>query len=301
MEVEITLTGPIQAVSALRERLRPFSPALQVTADGDGRLRIRETEKNLDDTLLTISRILIPVEKGLSPGHGLTLRVRNLAYAEPETPEFSEEPFRPTGSILIQPWHPSLSEALPGRTIIIDERHAFGTGRHPSTVLCLRAMEELASARGALGAEAVLDFGCGTGLLAIAAVKMGAKRAFAVEIDPEAAERARRNVWINGVSDRVNLKQGSWEAAQGVYDLILANLVPSVLFKTGHEIPRHLEKKGRAVIAGFSEKQAGEMEAHLCSVGLQITGHACMDGWAAFVGEHRSSKDSPALESRDRA
>jgi ribosomal protein L11 methyltransferase len=289
MEIEIAITGPIHAVSALRERLGHLSPAFEETAEGAGTLRIKETEKGLDDRLLAISRIVTRLEKDYSLDEGLDLRVRNLAYSEPERGEVSKDAFRPISSILVQPWHAYLSRAPDLRTIVIDEQHAFGTGRHPSTVLCLRAVEEMALSQGGITGKDVLDFGCGTGLLAIAVVKMGAEKAVGVEIDHDSAATASKNVVLNGVSGRVTVLQGSWEVVQqGVYDLILANLVPSVLFRTGHEIVNHLEKKGRVVISGFSEKQVEEVGAYLCSVGLHVIKRSCLDGWAAFVASFRS-------------
>lgn len=289
MEIEIAITGPFHAVSTLRERLRHLSPAFEETAEGAGTLRIKETEKGLDDRLLAISRIVTRLEKDYSLDEGLDLRVRNLAYSEPVSREASKEAFRPISSILVQPWYASLSRAPDLHTIVIDEQHAFGTGKHPSTVLCLRAVEKMALSQGGITGKDVLDFGCGTGLLAIAVVKMGAEKAVGVEIDHDSAATATKNVVLNRVSGRVTVLQGSWEIVQQeVYDLILANLVPSVLLRTGHEIVNHLEKKGRVVVSGFSEKQAEEVEAYLCSIGLQVLQRSCLDGWAAFVASFRS-------------
>jgi ribosomal protein L11 methyltransferase len=296
MEIEIAITGPIHAVSTLRKRLKHLSPSFEETPEGLGRLRIGENEKGLDHSLLAISRIVTRLEKDYSLDKGLDLRVRNLAYAEPETAEALKAAFSPIPSILVQPWQASLSKADDSHTIILDEQQAFGTGRHPSTVLCLRAMEEMALSQGALTGKNVLDFGCGTGLLAIAAVKMGAEEAVGVEIDRESALTASKNVSRNGVSDRVTILQGSWEEVRGIFDLILANLVPSVLFRTGHDILNHLEKKGRAVVSGFSEKQMEEVEAYFCSMGLQVIRRSCLDGWAAFVGCNRSRPRSRRMK-----
>jgi protein-L-isoaspartate O-methyltransferase len=284
MEIEIAISGPVHVVSALRERLAHLSPAFEETAEEAGTLRVRETEKGLDDRLLAISRIVTLLEKDYSLREGLALRVRNLAYSEPETGEASEEPFRPICSLRVQPWHSSLSTAPDPRTIVIDEKHAFGTGRHPSTVLCLKAVEEIALNQGGITGKNVLDFGCGTGLLAISAVKMGAEEAVGIEIDRDSAATAAKNVILNQVSGKVTVRQGSWDVVQQeMFDLILANLVPSALFRTGHEILNHLKKGGRVVISGFSEKQAEEMKAYLCSVGLLVIKRSCLDGWAAFV------------------
>jgi ribosomal protein L11 methylase PrmA len=84
-----------------------------------------------------------------------------------------------------------------------------------------------------------------------------------IEIDPEAAATARRNVRLNGLSDRIVISRGSWEVVEGKVDLILANLVPSVLLRTGSEIPAHLNGGGRAVVSGFGPKQPRRLRTFL--------------------------------------
>jgi ribosomal protein L11 methyltransferase len=101
----------------------------------------------------------------------------------------------------------------------------------------------------------VLDFGCGTGLLAIAALKMGAKKALGVEIDHQSAQTAIKNVELNGLSEEILIKEGSWEVVEGKYDLILANLVTAALFRAGKHISGHLKDHGKVVVSGFSCNQ----------------------------------------------
>ena len=126
------------------------------------------------------------------------------------------EPFSPTPSITIQPWTPGLVQPTDPRTIILDPLHAFGTGKHPTTLLCLRIMNRLAndtSRTQAFKGAKVLDFGCGTGLLAIAAVKMGAQEAVGIEIDPPSVLAAKRNVVAVNNPKGHQLMPGSGSAA----------------------------------------------------------------------------------------
>jgi ribosomal protein L11 methyltransferase len=138
-----------------------------------------------------------------------------------------------------------------------------------------------------LSGRSVLDFGCGTAILGIAAVKWGARRCQGVEIDAEAAATAERNVALNGLADRITISQGSWETVKRRVDLLLANLVPSVLLTKGSEIPAHLCENGRAVVSGFGRKQSQEVESFFSRLGLKRAELLESEGWAAFVMERR--------------
>jgi ribosomal protein L11 methyltransferase len=133
----------------------------------------------------------------------------------------------------------------------------------------------------------VIDFGCGTALLRIAAVKWGASHCQGVEIDPEAAATAKKNAVLNGLSEKIRISRGSWEAVEGKMDLILANLVPSVLLRTGAELPSHLVEQGRAVVSGFGRNQCSEMEDFFSSLGLKATERLDLNGWSALVMQRR--------------
>jgi len=293
MEIEIRIEGPVPAISELRKRIADLTPAFRQgppdPEEGERKaaLLLMETERSLDERLATVSRALTALEADLGREGLLELRVRNLAYSEP--PAGSErfmEPFTPIPSITVQPWHAALARPADPRTILVDPSHAFGTGTHPSTRLCLRFMERCARGISRSRGPGVLDFGCGTGLLAIAAVKMGAYRAVGVEIDPDSARTARKNARLNGLVDRVSIRQGSWETVHETYDLVLANLVASVHLRVGKEIPRRLKENGRVVVSGFSEKQMQEMETFYAAVGLRTIETATLSGWAALLMNH---------------
>ena len=188
----------------------------------------------------------------------------------------------------IQPWNPDLIQAPDSGTVIIDAENAFGTGKHPSSCLCLQFLVSAArsSSREGKGGD-VLDFGCGTGLLAIAAIALGARKALGVEIDRQSVQTARKNVALNRLEHRITIRQGSWEEVQGKFDLVLANLVPAVLFRTGQNIPNHLKDEGRAVIAGFGRNQMGDMERFFMDAGLFTQKTMIQDGWGLLVMDIR--------------
>jgi len=286
MKIEIAIEGPLETVLALQQRLAKGSEQLDQGVRDDpqrARLILVEEDDRVNQVLIRISEI---AERELGHAMALEFRVRNLAYSEPSPwCESLREPFQPVPSLTVQPWSPSVSPADDRRTILLDSNLAFGTGRHPTTELCLKAIHDLSRGSWGLSGRSVLDFGCGTALLAIAAIKWGASRCQGVEIDPEAAATAKKNVMLNGLSERIVISQGSWEAVEGKVDLILANLVPSVLLRTGSEIPGHLAEEGRAVVSGFGRNQCQEMEDFFARLGLRSTERLDRSGWIALVME----------------
>jgi len=286
MKIEIAIDGPWEAVAALHRKLAYGSERLAQGVGDDpkrARLLLVEEEDRVNQILIRISHV---AERELRIADELEFRVRNLAYSEPSSwCESLREPFQPVSSLTILPWHPTVSRPSDRHTIVLDSNLAFGTGRHPTTELCLKAIHDLSSGPRGLSGKSVLDFGCGTALLAIAAVKLGAGRGQGVEIDPEAAATAKRNVVLNGLSDRIVISHGSWEAVEGKADLILANLVPSVLLRTGCEVPAHLSEQGRAVVSGFGRNQSQEMEDFFARLGLRIAARLEREGWSALVME----------------
>ena len=291
MELEIAIEGPDHALVELSRRLVFLPLPVKVPgisgSGGEGRARIvlKETEEGLDETLHRISGAIRKVERILSLEDRLEIRVRNLAYSEPPgAGQGYRSPFKPVKTVTIVPWGPGLSCREDAGAIVIDPRDAFGTGRHPTSRLCLGYLEEMALAGpsgGRLRGKRALDFGCGTGLLAIAAVKMGAESVLGVEIDARSARTAEKNAALNGVSARVAVRNGSWASVRGRYDLVLANVVPSVLFRTGRQIPSHLAAGGEAVVSGFGESRINEVVAFFEALGLDLGGVYRMDGWGA--------------------
>jgi ribosomal protein L11 methylase PrmA len=92
-------------------------------------------------------------------------------------------------------------------------------------------------------------------------------------------------VVLNGLTERIVISQGSWEAVEGKVDLILANLVPSVLLRTGAGIPAHLNEQGRAIISGFGQNQSEEMEGFFADFGLLVRERLQCKGWGGLIME----------------
>ena len=162
----------------------------------------------------------------------------------------------------------------------------FGTGSHASTQLCLEGVEEHT-----VPGRDVLDLGCGSGILSIAALCLGAKSAVAVDIDPKAVDVAYENAALNGIGkDRYTVRAGNVlsdtalavELARKRYHLVLANIVADVIIPLAPQAPGLLEEDGIFLCSGIIDVRAGEVEAALKRAGLTVTGKREKNGWAAL-------------------
>lgn len=193
------------------------------------------------------------------------------AVAEQDWVRLTQSQFDPveiTPSFWIVPsWHEPPAAAQ--QVIRLDPGLAFGTGTHPTTRMCLRWI----ATQGTQG-QRVLDYGCGSGILAIGVAKFGAARIDAVDIDPAAVEATR----LNAEANQVQLQAGLPETAQGVYDVVLANILATPLKVLAPLLCAHVRPGGALVLAGILERQAEELrEAYAPWLALSV--HDSEDGW----------------------
>ena len=134
--------------------------------------------------------------------------------------------------------------------VIINPSMGFGTGYHPTTRLTLRALQELA-----LYDRTVLDIGCGSGVLAIAAVKLGARSALGIDIDPDALENARENAGINDAGSRVSFEEGDFQTMPGAADVVMANLTGALLERSAGTLSNGTVPGGFLIVSGFMESE----------------------------------------------
>lgn len=177
---------------------------------------------------------------------------------------------------IVPTWHEMPAAAR--RSIRLDPGLAFGTGTHPTTRMCLRWIAKHGDAAGqALGR--VLDYGCGSGILAIGAAKFGATEIDAVDIDTAAVESTRQNAQANGVQVNAGLP----ERAQGQYQTVLANILATPLKVLAPLLSGHVAQGGHLVLAGILERQAEELqEAYAPWLQLQVSDRE--DGWILMTG-----------------
>jgi len=178
---------------------------------------------------------------------------------------------------------PAWSRARPGPgtvTVEIDPSMAFGTGTHATTKLCLRAIMRILHE--GPGVE-VLDVGCGTGVLAIAAVKLGAAGAVGVDTDPVALRVARANVRKNGV--RVKISSLPVGRVRGRFGLVVANILSGELLRLAPALFGKVGPGGRLVLSGILDGEAERVGAAYGALGLRRVKTLTSGGWAALVFE----------------
>ena len=163
--------------------------------------------------------------------------------------------------------------------IDLDPGMAFGTGLHPTTRLCLETLEAVAE-RGSLGRA--LDVGCGSGILSIAAVKLGATRALGVDIDPIAIEATLANARHNRVGRRVRAREGSIPSGDGPFDLVLANLIAGLLVQHAANLADELGAGGVLIASGIFIDREPEVRQALEGAGLEIAGRRHETDWVAL-------------------
>ncbi len=174
---------------------------------------------------------------------------------------------------IVPTWHEPPAQAR--QVIRLDPGLAFGTGTHPTTRMCLRWI-----ATHAVAGQRVLDYGCGSGILAIGAAKHGATQIDAVDIDEAAVESTRLNAEANGVQ----LQAGLPEVAQGQYRTVLANILATPLKVLAPLLCRYVAPGGVLVLAGILERQAGELEAAYAPFAqLQVSDSE--DGWILMTAQ----------------
>ena len=163
----------------------------------------------------------------------------------------------------------------------LDPGLAFGTGTHATTAMCLAWLDENARA-----GQRAIDYGCGSGVLAVAAAKLGADECFAYDIDPQALTATRENAAANGVESKVHVVSADAELPANA-DLVLANILCGPLCELAPRFAALTKPGGRIVLAGLLAAQADEVtRSH--APWFDISTFATRDGWTALAGSRRS-------------
>lgn len=174
-------------------------------------------------------------------------------------------------------------EAMAGQVVVeIDPGMAFGTGQHATTRLCLLAFETYLRP-----GMTVLDLGTGSGILAIAAAKLGASSVSALDINPAVVVIARSNVEANGVAGVVTVEQGTLpQGAKGkIFDLVAANITADVIGELSHPLSKCLKPKGILIASGFTEERLEEVTERLDQVGMKTMEVLAEEQWRTVVAQ----------------
>ncbi|HET6384609.1 MAG TPA: 50S ribosomal protein L11 methyltransferase [Armatimonadota bacterium] len=196
------------------------------------------------------------------------------------------KPIRVGGRIVVAPTWSKVRERTGDIVLRIDPGMAFGTGQHATTRLSLQALQQVITP----GCE-VIDVGCGSGVLSIAAVKLGARSAIGFDTDCVAGVTALNNVKINGVEDRVSIRQAPLAPPYPPADVVVANILAGVVVELAPAALACLSASSgvekRYITSGFTLEQEHGTQSGLEERGLEILQHARLDGWVCFTARPR--------------
>ena len=183
---------------------------------------------------------------------------------------------------------PQWEQVDPGQRVplILDPGLTFGTGSHATTRLCLTALEKTVTQ-----GDRVLDLGCGSGILSIAALRLGASQALAVDIDDKCLDVAYENAALNGIGkDRYTVRVGDVlsdgslrRELEGSYDIVVANIVADVIIALAPLVPSMLRPGGTFLCSGIIDDRAEEVRAALEAAGWTVLETQSADGWFAYT------------------
>ena len=167
--------------------------------------------------------------------------------------------------------------------IVIDPGMAFGTGDHPTTEMCLGELDRVMPARQGCS---VLDVGTGSGVLAIAAKRLGAGTVVGNDVDPIAVQIARENAAVNGTPE-LELTEKPLERLRGSFELVLANIFANVLIHLAPRLAAATAKQGLLLLTGILDTQAAEVEQAFAREGMRVSERRGLGEWVLLVAEHR--------------
>lgn len=245
------------------------------------------------ETLQPAQLVFLAADIGCDVGRLQVRAVEDKAWEREWLRDF--KPMRFGERLWIQPSHMKV-DAPDAVVVELDPGLAFGTGTHPTTRLCLEYLDAAAHADGGLAGLRVVDYGCGSGVLAVAALKLGAAEALVHDIDPQALTATRDNADRNGVADRLQVHAAREDLAaavadsdsgEGGADIVLANILAGPLRELAPQLRALLKPGGTLVLAGLLDEQADEL---IAAYGAEpaLARWRSLDGWTCLVGTTRA-------------
>ncbi len=301
LEVSLRVTSELaEAVSAALQPLAHQGVALELeTPDpdadpetaielhADAILSVRAylaLESNREELQLEVERVLWPLRM-IARESGLTLPapefkpVQNADWAELWKSHY--RPLQVGEQLLIVPVWEQVEINSDDIAIYMDPGQAFGTGVHPTTQLCLAAIERYLHP-----GQRVLDLGCGAGILSIAAAKLGAARVDGLDIDPVAVQATQENAVVNNVAPTVNATLGSLAEAlqRSAYELVVANILSKVVIEMLHSgLADTIAEGGVVILSGILVEQVDEVRVAMEAQGLKDCRLEQLEDWAALI------------------
>jgi ribosomal protein L11 methyltransferase len=256
------------------------------------RIDIRHASSDALDRLIELGML----DAEPTPGGGLAALMPDSVVAEDiaralglETVSVSPATGRDAGSVWVLSPRPiqvgrlriaPVSDEVDPDTLRLIDDGAFGTGMHPTTALCLEALqEELELAR----PSAVLDVGTGSGVLALAALLLGVPQALGIDIDDEALRVASENARLNGLDARLQLSRGGPETVSGAWPLVFANVLAAPLIEMAPPLVQRIAHHGRLVLSGIPSGVEPDVDRAYRQLGMLRAGARAHAGWVALT------------------
>ncbi len=252
---------------------------------------IDESIMNADRSVASVS-VFVPLEKSPAEseafikrqldGSGIKYKIEHTGVSEEDWADSWKQYYKPikTGKklVIVPLWEHY--EPAEGETVVLmDPGMAFGTGTHETTRLCASLLESYVSP-----GSHVLDVGCGSGILAIAASKLGAGSCFACDIDPVAVKVARENADINSTPNvrcEVSDLLRHVPRTEGGYDVVVANIVADIIIRMSPDVGGYMAENGTLIVSGIIDTRAREVTDVLRSDGFVIESEKYENGWYA--------------------
>ena len=193
--------------------------------------------------------------------------------------------FRPIhlGRIVVVPEWIEYDKAEGEEVVLLDSNMAFGTGEHETTSSCVELMQEYITPD-----SVCIDVGCGSGILGISAIKLGAAKAYLTDIDPIAVESSLHNAKLNGVADKTVVAHSNLlENTEVQGDVMMANITGEVLKMLAPSIPKNLKKDGVLILSGIIESRLDMVKTAYEEVGMQVVLEKRKGEWFALVLKHK--------------
>ena len=248
--------------------------ALEKKLQGLSRIKLY-LEDHQKEELARLEGILSPL--------GLTARVDAMPETDWETAWQDSYPPQPIGqSLVVLPCWQADADTQGRLPVILDPGLTFGTGAHASTQMVMEAME-----KAALSGKTCLDLGSGSGILSITALRLGAKKAVGVDIDPMAEDIARENAGYNGyAAPEFTAKTGNvladkrlMESLEMPWDVVLVNIVADVIVALAPVLPRFLGADSKLILSGILDSRLSDVEQALARAGLTVTATHQKEEW----------------------
>ena len=194
--------------------------------------------------------------------------------------------FRPIhlGRIVVVPEWIDYEKQENEEVVLLDSNMAFGTGEHETTSMCVELMQEYITDN-----SECIDVGCGSGILGISAIKLGAKKAYLTDIDEVAVASSLHNAKLNGVDGKTVVAHSNLlENADVQGDIMLANITGEILVMLAPSIPKNLKKSGVLILSGIIESRLEMVKTAYKAVGLELVKERKKGEWYALVWKHRA-------------